>query len=87
MSRNRMAEARHALNRIAKMNKVSLCFSSLCNNFVLKSTVPVDEMVDEMLLDEANESELNKGNPFLYQFWVASCYFEVLFICGTFNSY
>jgi len=67
-----MAEARHALNRIAKMNK---------------STVPVDEMVDEMLLDEANESELNKGNPFLYQFWVASCYFEVLFICGTFNSY
>jgi len=47
-----MAEARHALNRIAKMNK---------------STVPVDEMVDEMLLDEANESELNKeGAMYVY---------------------
>ena len=46
MSRNKTADARKALNRIAKMNK---------------SRVPVDEMVDEMLLDEANVNEKNKG--------------------------
>ena len=46
MSRNKTADARSALNRIAKMNK---------------SRLPVDEMVDEMLLDEANVNEKNKG--------------------------
>ena len=46
MSRNKTTDARAALNRIAKMNK---------------SRVPVDEMVDEMLLDEANVNEKNKG--------------------------
>ena len=46
MSRNKTADARKALNRIAKMNK---------------SRVPVDEMVDELLLDEANVNEKNKG--------------------------
>jgi len=52
MSRNKTADARKALNRIAKMNK---------------SRVPVDEMVDEMLLDEASVNEKNKeGAMYVY---------------------